>query len=35
LAYADEATAELAALPASPYRDALAELARVSVDRVA
>jgi octaprenyl-diphosphate synthase len=35
LAYADEATAELAALPASSYRDALAELARVSVDRVA
>lgn len=35
LAFADEAAAELAALPASPYRDALAELARVSVDRVA
>jgi octaprenyl-diphosphate synthase len=35
LAFADEATAELVALPASPYRDALVELARLSVDRVA
>jgi octaprenyl-diphosphate synthase len=35
LAFADEAIAELAALPASPYRNALAELARLSVDRVA
>ncbi len=35
LAFADEAVAELAALPASPYREALAELPRLSVDRVA
>jgi octaprenyl-diphosphate synthase len=35
LAFAEEAMAELAALPASPHRDALAELARLSVDRVA
>jgi octaprenyl-diphosphate synthase len=35
LAFADEATAELAAVPDSVYRDALAELARLSVDRVA
>jgi octaprenyl-diphosphate synthase len=35
LTFAQEATAELGAIPASPYRDALAELARLSVDRVA
>ena len=35
LAFAEEAMAELAALPPSPHRDALAELARLSVDRVA
>jgi octaprenyl-diphosphate synthase len=35
LAFADEAMAELSALPASPYREAMAELARVAVDRVA
>jgi octaprenyl-diphosphate synthase len=34
LAYADEAIAELAALPESPYREALGELCRLSVDRV-
>jgi octaprenyl-diphosphate synthase len=34
LAYAEEATAELAALPESPHREALAELCRLSVDRV-
>jgi octaprenyl-diphosphate synthase len=34
-AFAEEATAELAVLPPSAYRDALAELARLSVDRVA
>jgi octaprenyl-diphosphate synthase len=33
--FADKATAELAPLPASPFRDALAELCRLSVDRVA
>ena len=35
LAFADEAVAELAVLPASPYRDGLVELCRLSVDRVA
>jgi octaprenyl-diphosphate synthase len=35
LAFADEAVAELDVLPASPYRDALVELSRLSVDRVA
>jgi len=35
LAFAEEAVAELAILPASPYREALAELSRLSVDRVA
>ena len=35
LAFAEDAALELAALPASPYRDALAELSRLSVDRVA
>ena len=35
LAFAEEAIAELSALPTSPYRDALAELCRLSVDRVA
>ncbi len=35
LAFADEATAELPSVPDSPYRDALVELARLSVDRVA
>jgi octaprenyl-diphosphate synthase len=35
LAFAEEAIAELADVPASQYRDALAELARLSVDRVA
>jgi len=35
LAFAEEASAELAAVPASPYRDGLVELARLSVDRVA
>jgi octaprenyl-diphosphate synthase len=35
VAFADDATAELADLPASPYRDALVELSRLSVDRVA
>jgi octaprenyl-diphosphate synthase len=35
VAFADDAIAELATLPASPYRNALAELARLSVDRVA
>jgi octaprenyl-diphosphate synthase len=35
LTFADEATLELAVLPASSYRDALAELSRLSVDRVA
>ncbi|HEX7501597.1 MAG TPA: octaprenyl diphosphate synthase, partial [Polyangia bacterium] len=35
LAFADEAVAELAVLPSSPYREALAELPRLSVDRVA
>jgi octaprenyl-diphosphate synthase len=35
LAFADEAIAELPALPDSVYREALAELARLSVDRVA
>jgi hypothetical protein len=33
--FADEAIAELLVLPASQYRDALVELARLSVDRVA
>ena len=35
LAFAEEAVTELAILPASPYREALAELTRLSVDRVA
>jgi len=35
LAFAEEAIAELASLPASPYREALGELTRLSVDRVA
>jgi octaprenyl-diphosphate synthase len=35
LAFAEEAVTELAILPASPYREALAELSRLSVDRVA
>jgi octaprenyl-diphosphate synthase len=35
LAFAEEAVADLAGLPPSPYRDALAELSRLSVDRVA
>jgi octaprenyl-diphosphate synthase len=35
LAFAEEAVVELAVLPPSPYRDALAELSRLSVDRVA
>ncbi len=35
LGFAEEANAELAILPASPYRDALGELSRLSVDRVA
>ena len=35
LAFADEAIAELPVLPDSVYREALAELARLSVDRVA
>ncbi len=35
LAFADEAIAELPVLPSSPYRDGLAELCRLSVDRVA
>jgi octaprenyl-diphosphate synthase len=35
LALADEAVAELAVLPSSPYREGLAELCRLSVDRVA
>ena len=35
LAFAEEAVAELSMLPASPYRDALGELSRLSVDRVA
>jgi octaprenyl-diphosphate synthase len=35
LAFAEEAVAELALLPASQYRDALGELSRLSVDRVA
>jgi octaprenyl-diphosphate synthase len=35
LMFADEAIAELSVLPASQYRDALVELARLSVDRVA
>ena len=35
LAFADEAAAELVALPASTFRDALSELSRLSVDRVA
>jgi octaprenyl-diphosphate synthase len=35
LAFAEEAVTELAILPASPFREALAELARLSVDRVA
>jgi octaprenyl-diphosphate synthase len=35
LAFADEAAAELVALPVSPYRDALSELTLLSVDRVA
>lgn len=35
LAFADEAKGELAVLPASAYRDGLAELCRLSVDRVA
>jgi octaprenyl-diphosphate synthase len=35
LAFADEAVAELAVLPCSAYRDGLAELCRLSVDRVA
>jgi octaprenyl-diphosphate synthase len=34
LAFAEEAIAELGSLPASRYRDALAELARLAVDRV-
>jgi len=35
LAFADEAKTELGILPASAYREALVELCRVSVDRVA
>jgi octaprenyl-diphosphate synthase len=35
LAFAEEAASELVALPNSPYRDALVELTRLSVDRVA
>ncbi|MBN2574720.1 MAG: polyprenyl synthetase family protein [Deltaproteobacteria bacterium] len=35
LALTEEAIAELVVLPASPYREALAELARLAVDRVA
>jgi octaprenyl-diphosphate synthase len=35
VAFADSATSELAVLPASQYRDALVELSRLSVDRVA
>jgi len=35
LAFAEEAAAELVTLPASVYRDALSELSRLSVDRVA
>jgi len=35
LTLAEEAVVELVVLPASPYRDALAELSRLSVDRVA
>jgi octaprenyl-diphosphate synthase len=35
LAFAEEAALELSVLPASPYRDALSELSRLSVDRVA
>jgi octaprenyl-diphosphate synthase len=35
LAFADEAAAELSVLPSSRYRDALVELSRLSVDRVA
>lgn len=35
LAFAEEATHELAVLPISQYRDALVELSRLSVDRVA
>lgn len=35
LALAEEAIAELAVLPSSPYREGLAELCRLSVDRVA
>jgi len=35
LAFAEEAMTELVALPASTYRDALADLAQLSVDRVA
>jgi len=35
LLFAEEAVAELAVLPASPYREALVELPRLSVDRVA
>jgi octaprenyl-diphosphate synthase len=35
LAFAEEAVAELAILPASPYREALGDLSRLSVDRVA
>jgi octaprenyl-diphosphate synthase len=35
LAFADAAIVELVALPASDYREALAELARLAVDRVA
>jgi octaprenyl-diphosphate synthase len=34
LAFAEEAIAELGSLPASRCRDALAELARLAVDRV-
>jgi octaprenyl-diphosphate synthase len=35
LALAHDAVAELQAVPPSPYRDALAALARLSVERVA
>lgn len=35
LSFADEAKSELGVLPASAYRDGLAELCRISVDRVA
>jgi len=35
LAFAEEAVTELSILPLSPYREALAELSRLSVDRVA